>query len=32
MKPGRLGFCSGIVRTVEDDPDLGADVETGHSL
>ena len=27
MEPGRLGCCSGIVRAVEDDPDLGIGVD-----
>jgi hypothetical protein len=31
-RPERLGFCSGIVRTIEDDPDLGIGVEARHPL
>jgi hypothetical protein len=32
MKPRRLGRDSGVVRAVEDDPDLGVSVEAGHPL
>jgi hypothetical protein len=32
MRPGRLGFCSGIIRTVEDDPDLRIGVEARRPL
>ena len=30
MEPGRHSGCSGIVRAVEDDPDLDIGVEASH--